>query len=191
MNNEPDPTLILDYIHAFRGSKVMFTAVQLGVFDALDAGPKTAGEIADALKLNTAATQRLLDACVALQLLTREDGKYRNTPAAARYLTTSSPQTLSGYIRYSDRSLYRLWGHLADAIREGTNRWEQTFGSKNALFDYYYRDPAAVADFLRGMHGFGQISSAQIVRALDLSRFAHLADLGGATGHLAVAACEA
>ena len=191
MNTQPDATLVLDYIHAFRSSKIMFTAVQLGIFDELHKAPQTSAKLASKLKLDPLATQRLLDACVALRLLDRDDGIYQNTAAATRYLVSSSPQTLSDYIRYSDRSLYRLWTHLDDAVREGTNRWEQAFGSKDALFDYYYRDPDAMADFLRGMHGFGQLSSSKIVRVFDLSRFAQLADLGGGTGHLAIAACEA
>jgi acetylserotonin N-methyltransferase len=40
------------------------------------------------------------------------------------------------------------------------------------------------------MHGYGLISSPQVVAAFDLSRYRCLVDLGGATGHLAVAACE-
>ena len=45
-------------------------------------------------------------------------------------------------------------------------------------------------EFLMGMHGFGMLTSPRIVDAIDLSRFKHLVDLGGATGHLAIAACE-
>src|SRR5262249_20628699 len=45
-------------------------------------------------------------------------------------------------------------------------------------------------EFLMGMHGLGQISSPAVVAAFDLGRFRRLADLGGATGHLAVAACR-
>jgi acetylserotonin N-methyltransferase len=45
-------------------------------------------------------------------------------------------------------------------------------------------------DFLRGMHGFGMLSSPKVVAAFDLGGFRKLADLGGATGHLAIAACE-
>jgi acetylserotonin N-methyltransferase len=41
-----------------------------------------------------------------------------------------------------------------------------------------------------GMHGFGLISSPRVVAAFDLSRFRRLVDLGGATGHMAVAACR-
>jgi hypothetical protein len=44
--------------------------------------------------------------------------------------------------------------------------------------------------FLMGMHGYGLISSPRVVAAFDLSRYRCLVDLGGATGHLAIAACE-
>ncbi len=182
--------LILDLIEAFRRSKTMFTAVRLGIFDRLEKTPQSAEQLAASLNLNAGALARLLDGCVGLGLLTRADGEYRNTPAASRFLVKSSPDTLSGYINYSDRSLFALWGHLDDAVREGTNRWEQVFGSRTALFDYYFRDPEATASFMQGMHGFGQISSPLIATAFDLSRFTHLVDLGGATGHLAVAVCE-
>jgi acetylserotonin N-methyltransferase len=40
------------------------------------------------------------------------------------------------------------------------------------------------------MHGLGQFASPRIVKAFDLSDFRHLVDLGGATGHLAIAACH-
>jgi acetylserotonin N-methyltransferase len=40
------------------------------------------------------------------------------------------------------------------------------------------------------MHGQGLITSPAVVAAFDLSRFRHLVDLGGATGHLALAACQ-
>jgi acetylserotonin O-methyltransferase len=191
MSAEPDPAPILDLIEAFRRSKTMFTAVRLGIFDELQRGASSAGTLASRLNLNAGALSRLLDACVALKLLDREAEAYSNTEIAARYLVSASPANFAGYILYSDRSLFALWSHLDDAVREGTNRWAQTFGSRDALFDYYFRDAEATANFVQAMNGFGQLASPLIVRAFDLSRFHRLADLGGATGHLAVAACEA
>ena len=41
-----------------------------------------------------------------------------------------------------------------------------------------------------GMHGYGLISSPHVVAAFDLSQFRCMVDLGGATGHLAIAACR-
>jgi acetylserotonin N-methyltransferase len=171
-----DPTPILELIHAFRCSKTMFTAVQLGIFD----GQRPQG----------GAMDRLLDACVGLGLLTKRGDEYINTPLADEYLARSSPRTLSGYIRYSNDALYQLWEHLDDAVIEGTNRWKQTFGTDGGVFTNLYRTPEAQRDFLIGMHGFGMISSPAVIAAFDLSRFTSFVDLGGATGHLALAALD-
>jgi len=169
-----DPAPILELIDAFRRSKTMFTAVKLGIFD----GERPPG----------VAMDRLLDACVGLGLLAKSGEEYANTPLADEYLTRSSSGTLCGYIRYSNDALYRLWEHLDDAVIEGTNRWKQTFGTEGGVFTHLFRTPEAQRDFLMGMHGFGMISSPAVIAAFDLSRFTSFVDLGGATGHLALAA---
>lgn len=190
MSAHADASVVLEMIGAFRRSKAMFTAVRLGIFDELEREPQTAKSLAAKLELDVSALSRLLNGCLALGLLHCDGEKYHNTATASRYLVASSPDTLAGYIIYSDQSLYPLWSHFDDAVREGTNRWPQTFGSRDALFSHYFRDEASTAAFLGGMHGFGQITSPLVIRAFDLEGFTHLVDLGGATGHLAIAACE-
>lgn len=83
-----------------------------------------------------------------------------------------------------------MWSNLEDAVREGSNRWKQTFEVDMPIFSNFFRTEEAMKEFLMGMHGFGMITSPHIVNAFDLSRFSVLADLGGATGHLAIAACQ-
>jgi acetylserotonin N-methyltransferase len=191
MNHPPDTALILDLIEAFRRSKTMFVAVKLGIFDILSGAPQALPALTEQLAVNEGALLRLLRGCVALGLVENRDGQYHNTPAAERLLTSQSPDTLAGYIRYSDESLYPLWGRLEEAVRTGANRWEQVFGSRSALFDHYFRDDISAASFLGGMHGLGQLASQRVATSFDLSRFKELVDLGGATGHLCIAACEA
>jgi acetylserotonin N-methyltransferase len=186
----PDPGIVLDLLQAFRRSKVMFAAASLGVFDALTTGPKPLQVLADELQANPDALERLLDACVGLQLLDRDHKGYRNTPVASTYLCRSSPQRLTGYIHFSNEVMWKLWGHLEDAVREGTHRWRQTFGWEGPIFAHFFRTEEAKREFLMGMHGYGQISSPQVVAAFDLSPYRDLVDLGGATGHLVIAACE-
>jgi acetylserotonin N-methyltransferase len=186
----PDPSPILDLLEAFRRSKAMFAAIELGVFDRLAGRPATAAELARDLRAHADALMRLLDACVGLHLLRCDGERYANTPAAEAYLTSASPLRLTGYARYSDAVLWQLWAHLSDAVREGTHRWKQTFGLDGPIFDHFFRSDSDRREFLMGMHGFGQLSSPVVVTAFDLSRFRHLVDLGGATGHLAVAACR-
>jgi acetylserotonin N-methyltransferase len=166
---------VLDLIEAFRRSKTMFAAAELGVFDG--ARPADCKEL-----------PRLLDACVALGLLEQRAGEYVNTPEADKFLRSDSPDTLIGYVLYSNRALYPMWGHLEDAVREGTHRWAQTFGFDGPIFSHFFKTEDSMRTFLQGMHGFGLLSSPSVVEACDLSRFRHLVDLGGASGHLAQAA---
>jgi len=186
----PDANCILDLLVAFRRSKTMFAAVSLGVFDALATGPKSLDNLSAQLAANADALERLLDACVGLQLLERDGGAYQNTPDAATYLTKTSPHRLTGYINYSNDVMWKLWGNLEDAVREGTHRWKQTYGWEGPIFSHFFKTEEAKREFLMGMHGFGFISSPHVVAAFDLSRFKCLVDLGGATGHLAIAACQ-
>src|SRR5439155_9855026 len=154
------------------------------------AGPKTAAALAAELPANADALERLLDACAGLRLLDRLPGGYANTPAAAAYLCRTSPARITGYINYSNEVLWQLWSHLEDAIREGTHRWKQTYGWDGPIFAHFFRTEESKREFLMGLHGQGLLSSPQVVAAFDLGRFQTLVDLGGATGHLAVAACR-
>jgi acetylserotonin O-methyltransferase len=175
--SKPDASIVIDLIEAFRRSKAMFAAVELGVFE----GRREGKEIG-----------RLLDGCVSLGLLEkRADGSYVNTPTADAYLRKDSPETLIGYVEYSNMALYPMWAHLEEAVVEGTNRWKQTFGFEGGIFTSFFKSNQSRDRFLKGMHGFGQLSSPEVVRAFDLSGFRHLVDLGGGSGHLCLAAIEA
>lgn len=187
----PDPAPVLDLIEAFRRSKTMFAAVSLGVFDRLDQSPADAATLAHQLGADRGALERLLDACVGLSLLSKQGAEYSNQPVAAAYLARRSPHAMTGYIQYSNDVLYRLWGYLEDAVREGSHRWQQAYGFEgSAIFDHFFHTEDDKRMFLMGMHGYGLLSSPAIVASFDLSRFSRLVDLGGGTGHLAVAACE-
>jgi acetylserotonin N-methyltransferase len=186
----PDATPILELIDAFRRSKTMFAATALGVFEALSEDAANLDTLAARLELNAAALERLLDGCVGMGLLEKHNGAYANRTIAETYLCDRSPLSLTGYVHYSNEALYAMWANLEDAIREGTHRWTQTFGWQGSIFDHFFKTDARRRSFLRGMHGFGQLSSAAVAAAFDLSSFRRLADLGGATGHLAMAACE-
>ena len=188
MTPAPDPAPILDLLSAFRRSKVLFAAVELGVFDALAGGPQPlAGAVPGC---DPDAAERLLGACRLLGLVDKQGDRYSNTPAAQAFLTGDSPRRLLGYLGYSDKVLWQMWANLADAVREGTHRWPQTFGASGPIFDAFYRTPEQKREFLLGMHGYGLISSPAVAAAVDLSAYRTFVDLGGATGHLTVAACR-
>ncbi len=187
-----DPTIVLELLSAFRRSKILFAASSLGIFDLLAEGPLDAATMAERLGCDPSAMLRLLRALVGIDLLLPAAGPdtFANTPAADRYLTSRSPDRMTGYVNYSNRVMWSMWANLEDAIREGTHRWQQTYGWDGPIFSSFFKTDEAMREFLMGMHGFGMLTSPRVVQALDLSRFRHLVDLGGATGHFAIAACR-
>jgi len=127
----PIPDKIQDLIFAFRESKALFAACELGIFDLLH-DSKTAENIAPRIKANPDATTRLMDTLVALELLQKtkqgESWLYRNTKMASQFLITqSSPDSVDGYIKHSNKLLYSQFGSLENAVREGSNQWINTF----------------------------------------------------------------
>jgi acetylserotonin N-methyltransferase len=168
----------------------MFVAVSLGVFDSLERAPGSAERLAAESQAQCEPMERLLDACVGLGLLSKQNGLYQNEPVASTYLCRGTPATLVGYILYSDKVLYQLWSNLENAVRQGGAQWKHTFHQDGGIFDHFFRTEEDMRAFLQGMHGFGTLSSPLVVAAFDLSRFKTFVDLGGATGHLAIAACE-
>lgn len=178
------PHIVPDLLDGFRRSKTMFAALELGVFEAT---PVTAAAFAARAKADPRAAELLLDVCVSLGLLTKADGVYTNTEEADVYLKRTSPHTLAGYGLYSSHVSWRLWDCLPDAVREGSHRWQQAFQMDGPIFSHFFKTDEAMRTFLLGLHGFGMLSSPQAIAAHDLSEVRHLVDLGGGSGHLALA----
>ena len=164
-----DPSPVLDLIDGFRRSQTLFAAVQLGIFDGLrPAGPNL---------------ERLLEACVSLGLLAKSNSGYANTELANTYLRSESPSSLAGYIRFASAGLYLKWANLAEAVGGEAARESNNAASLETK-------PHAHRDFMDGMQGFGMLSSTHVASAFDLSQFTTFMDLGGSTGHLALAILE-
>ena len=187
---DADARLALDLIDGMRASKAVFTAVSLGIFDRLHEGEASLAQLAGRLNCAAHALERLLGACCGLGLLDHRENLYRNRPVATRFLRTQSPETLSGYMLYSDRISFRLWGRLGDALHEGTHRWNQEFGGSPSIFEHFFATEEAKLTFLGGMHGLGLLGSPALAAAFDLSRFRRLVDVGGGTGHLVIEICR-
>src|SRR6185295_13667877 len=84
------PARIMEVGMAFWPSKVLLSAVEVGVFTALADKPMTGAELQAALKLHPRANPDFFDALVALKFLDREGdgpaGRYSNTAETALFL---------------------------------------------------------------------------------------------------------
>src|SRR5437764_10356183 len=89
MPNDPtqvhDPSPILQTAFGFWSSKVLLTAVEMGLFTRLAARPMTGKELGAALGLHPRGIADFFDALVAMKFLQRQgsgpEARYSNTPA--------------------------------------------------------------------------------------------------------------
>ncbi|XP_034433399.1 acetylserotonin O-methyltransferase 2 [Hippoglossus hippoglossus] len=186
------PFKLLEYFNGFRVSKVIFSACELGVFDLLltSQEPLSAQHVARELSTSVDGIERLLDALVGIEILEVEtkDGTavYSSTDVASLYLAKGSAKSLHDMIAYQSQTIYPLWNNMVDAVREGKNQNEKTFGLPSGdIFKAIYRSEEEMLKFMGLMNSSWVLDGHDIVTAFNLSGFQTIVDLGGCTGALA------
>src|SRR5437773_1126063 len=112
-----DPDAILQLGFGFWASKTLLSAVELGVFTELARAPRDAETLRGTLGLDARSALDFLDALVALGMLERTDGIYRNTPATELFLDREKPSYVGGILEMANARLYTFWGRLTEALR--------------------------------------------------------------------------
>ena len=168
------PDRIISMASAFYDSCVLFSASDLGIFAELaERGSADAETLATALSLDTRAARILLDACVALDLLSKDGSIYRNTLEGSIFLVPGSPGDLSGAIRYN-RDVYPAWGKLKELVTSGKPVENPEF--------HLGLDSERTRTFVMSMHYRALAMGRAVIGELDLSSCKKLLDVGGGPG---------
>lgn len=178
------PEEILQLGLGFWASKTLLSAVELGVFTVLADGHASGEELASELDLHRRSSRDFLDALVALGMLTRDDGHYRNTPETARFLDRAKSSYIGGMLEMANARLYPFWGSLTDALRTGRPQNEAKDGGD--FFGELYRNPDRLKQFLHAMTGLSSGAHKAIAAKFPWQRYATFADIGCAEGGLPV-----
>jgi SAM-dependent methyltransferase len=165
----------------FWGSKTLLSAVELGVFSELaSAGPLDGDALRQRLGLHPRSWRDFLDALVALDMLERDDGVYRNTPATDLFLDRTKPTYLGGMLEMANARLYGFWGSLTEALRSGEPQNEARHGGNP--FDSIYGDPERLRGFVKGMTGISAGAARALVGAFPWADHGSVIDVGCAEG---------
>ncbi len=177
------PERIMNMASAFYESSVLFAASDLGLFAALGVRREaTADDLANALTLHPRGTRLLLDACVALGLLIKEEDRYRNAPDTQAFLVPGQPSDLSGAIRYN-RDVYPVWGRLVEMVRTGQP-------VENPAL-HLGEDPERTRTFVLAMHSRAMAIGRAVVPHVKLETCRKLLDVGGGPGTYSVLFAQA
>jgi len=181
------PMDLQEGINGFRESRVLLTAVELDVFSAVGPGAD-AGTIAESLGSDPRATEALLNALVALEVLEKEAGVFRNTPVAARYLAAGGRDDSRTALLHTAH-LWPRWSTLSDCVRQGTSVLGKERGPEGAS-DTSEEDEWTTA-FIAAMHKNASFRAPIVVRSLDLVGVERILDLGGGSGAYSIAFARA
>lgn len=171
-------TQIIDLASAFYGSSVLFAAVELNLFTVIHNLPDpTAAAVAAQTEGDPRAVRILLDAAVAIGLLTKSNDRYALTEAAAASLVEGAPHDLRRAIIYN-RDVYSAWGKTAHFVKTG----KPVESPQLHLGD----DPERTRRFALSMHGRAMGIGRAVVPNLGLPKGAHVLDLAGGPGTYAL-----
>ncbi|WP_397569697.1 methyltransferase [Schlesneria sp. T3-172] len=178
------PDAIMQLGFGFWGSRTLLSAVELGLFTELAKGPLTLEEVRTKVGLHERGARDFLDALVALGMLTRENGKYGNTPATDLYLDRAKPGYIGGMLEMMSARLFRFWADLTDGLRTGLPQNESKHGGD--LFGTLYSEPRRLEQFLSAMTGLSLGLARVLAEKFPWSEYQSFVDIGAAQGGVPV-----
>lgn len=168
-------------------SEALNAGIELGVFEALAAGPIALDELAARVHLRPIACRRLLMALASLGLVASQQGQFRNTKVG-QFCTSQADVNLAAACRISP--FVRLCEYLPDALREYGPRWEQAHGGKAtataATFESLYADPVRLREFADMMDAFSIPQGRLIAECFDFRTRECVMDIAGGAGGQAI-----
>ncbi len=169
---------IVELASAFYGSSILFAALELDVFTAIQRSSEPRIEtLAKTLECDERGLRLLLDGAVAVGLLTKANEVYALTPATAMTLVQGAPHDLTRAIAYN-RDVYNAWGKLSTFARTGQPVEAPTL--------HLGDDAERTRRFALSMHGRALGIGTAVVPQLGLPKGARVLDLAGGPGTYAL-----
>lgn len=185
----PDVPSLRSLITGYEASQVIYVAARLGVADLLADGPRTAEDLAEALRVHAGALHRVLHALAALGLLAHLGGsRYALTGSGARLRDGVSGSLRAVALLAGERS-YRAWGGLLHSVQTGETAFPHVFGA--STFEYMAAHPEIAGFYNEAMAAGAAERAAAVVAAYDFSGSGTVVDVGGGHGTLLVAILSA
>jgi O-methyltransferase domain/Dimerisation domain len=179
---------IIALAYAFREAKVVLSAVELGLFNALADGPLAVDALRSRIGLHPRGARDFLDALLALGLLDRDaEGRYSNTIPSKQHLVRGTPGYVGGLLRHLNDREYPYWVRLTDALRSG----KAQFGGAEGHYPDLYANSADAESFAAAMSGGSLLTAQSLVGRFPWRNYNTLIDVGSAEGCLPVTIAQA
>lgn len=179
----PAPSRLLDMIFGFMVSRSVAVAAQLGLADLLNAGPRSADELAQVVGANPRSLYRLLRALSGAGVFAEgADGRFGLTPLS-ELLRSDSAESLRAFaVTLADDLNFEMWAELPYSIQSGKPAVPYKLGMP--WFDWLKQNPVKAKEFNDAMTSFSASGATAVLAAYDFSGIKKLVDVGGGHGLL-------
>ena len=177
-----------DLINSSWITRAIQSAIELGVFDALDGRSATADALAEQLACPVPPLQRLLVALVTLELCQRAGAGFRLT-RMGELLASDTPGSLRDWARFWCEDMEPLWSDLGQAIREG--RSVRDIRGAGRGFGRLDGNAGKASLFNAAMASNSHWVAQAFAKSAELETVRHLVDVGGGRGALVAAVLHA
>lgn len=158
---------IIDIAYAFQKSKVLFTAIELGLFEAFGNSKLTAAELSDKLNTDAHSTDRLLNTLVSMGLIEKEGAIYSNSEASRQHLLAESPEYIGSLMHV--HNLWDSWTDLTECIKLGKPRNFKTVNQK---------DDNWIEAYLMSMQWKAVHEAPEVIKFINVHGVKNFLDLG-------------
>jgi SAM-dependent methyltransferase len=114
------PERLMQFAFGFAPPLIIEAAVRHQIFDTLEAGAKTADELAAETRTSPRGLRAILNALVGLDLLAKDDqGSYALTPESAMFLVSGTPAFHGAFFLLTSEPMLSQWRKLHEIVRSG------------------------------------------------------------------------
>jgi hypothetical protein len=178
----PPPIAVMELILATWLSQAITAAAQLGIADALAAGPLTADELGRKVGADPDAVARLMRLLISRGIFRRRGNRFALN-ALGDTLRSDARVSMAGAALFFGSKQHREhWTSLVESVRTGKASVPSIRGME--FFEYLGEDPEFAGLFNHAMTSTSEMLEAALVAASDLNRFRIIADVGGGHGEL-------
>jgi hypothetical protein len=169
-------------IDGYVGTQLLYVAAELGLMDALLAGPRSAPEVAGEVGADAAVLERVLRALAAYGVVVEHPGRRFTPSLVGELLCTDRPGSQRGAVLVRGCVYYGALAGLLPAVRTGGVPFELTHGMR--FFEHLAAYPEQGSAFQASMRARSSREAAAVVAAYDFAVFGNLVDVGGGEGVL-------
>ena len=177
---KPLPPELMQSLNAFQESRILLSAIELDVFTAVGRGA-TAAQVAARIRGHGRATEMLLNALVALGMLKKRAGVFRNLPLTAEFLVQGAASDSRRALLHTV-GLWDRWSNLTACVRAGTAVGHEKIGKRGGEW---------IEAFIAAMHRRAEATAPALVKAIGAEGVARMLDVGGGSGVYAIAFAKA